>query len=318
MSEMSKINIVDLTDYEYEDSEIEKIIKESLEDQKLKDIIKSAKRVNESDTSFIKRNIEKFGLCMSSKLCCKNCPGKVSDCDFGGRTYGIKLYNGNTLISEHKTCPISDKATFELLNQMKYNFVVNDLEERFDTANPEKLKSSPDREPYFKWFKEAISSKGPVNKPFVYVTGGASGRTYIAATFANWVVNKELGKAAFVNCSTTSSSLQNLSMTNRQAFIRIINDLCKCKILVLDGFGSEYTNAFVRDAIWFEILRKRASAKRMTIINSDYQYYELKENYSEGGRAKFKAQQLVKLIEINAGTPIQLNSKENSYENKAN
>ena len=78
-------------------------------------------------------------------------------------------------------------------------------------------------------------------------------------------------------------------------------------ILVLDDFGNEFKNDFVRDAILFPILSTRASKRLLTIFTSDFSVSDIEALYSNTKAGAIRAKQIAKLIlsmsdeEINLG-----------------
>ena len=68
-------------------------------------------------------------------------------------------------------------------------------------------------------------------------------------------------------------------------------------ILVLDDFGNEFKNDFVRDAILFPILSTRASKRLLTIFTSDFTISDIEALYSNTKAGAIRAKQIAKLIQ---------------------
>ena len=69
-----------------------------------------------------------------------------------------------------------------------------------------------------------------------------------------------------------------------------------CQVLIIDDFGSEFKNDFIRDAILMQIIVKRSAKKLFTIFTSDYTIDQIETLYSTNKIAQIQAERIFKII----------------------
>ena len=123
-----------------------------------------------------------------------------------------------------------------------------------------------------------------------------TGKTFLLAVYSKEYINKGYGTVAFVDAPSEIKHLNDLNFSSKESFAKRLNELMDVDLLVLDDFGNEYKNEFIRDTIVYPLLDYRLKNNKLTWFTSSYkldditQMYALKERYSP------KANQLVSVI----------------------
>ncbi len=121
---------------------------------------------------------------------------------------------------------------------------------------------------------------------WIYITGAAnSGRSFMAAMLSIELAKREKGPIAFINSTNRFKELQDYSYSNKNGFDKTMEMYSSVPVLIIDDFGNEYKNDFVREGILLQILLKRSAKKLFTIFTSDYTMEEISSLY-ETSRAK--------------------------------
>ncbi len=119
------------------------------------------------------------------------------------------------------------------------------------------------------------------NRYWIYLYGPfRSGKTYLAISFVNSIIEHENYKVAFINTIARFDELIGLYFKNRNEFYEKIEGLKKVDLLVLDNFGSEYKNNYIRDLILKPILIYRSQFDNLiTVFTSQYRYNDVIKMY---------------------------------------
>jgi len=251
----------------------------------------------------IDRNITKVYDFVSDINYCKKCPG-ITKCQKANANLCTKIIYVNGVV-DRQLVPCSkflDRIIFEK------QFQTRDFDDTWlDTKITELDKTGPRTQAlkkYVKFITEGVND-------WIYITGGPnSGRSFLAAAFTTDAARKGKGPINFVNCSTRIHALTNLAMAKDSAskalFQKEMDKLINSQILVLDDFGNEYKNDFVRDAILFQILSTRANKKLFTIVTSDFSIEEIVSLYSTSKAGEVRAKQIGRLLVSVCGKEINL------------
>ncbi|HOH67764.1 MAG TPA: hypothetical protein PLX93_00390, partial [Bacilli bacterium] len=86
------------------------------------------------------------------------------------------------------------------------------------------------------------------------------------------------------------------SFNDKSAFAKKIVELSSLPLLVLDDFGNEYKNDFIRDTIVLPILIERAKNQRLTFFTSDFTIDEIAQLYETSKAGAIRAKQLARLL----------------------
>lgn len=279
------------------EEELEKMYQEYLT---CPEAVKQIKEMGISDDKVRYYIVKIYDFVNDLKYCSK-CPG-VSKCKKNNPLLCTELTYVNGVVDRNLN------PCRQILEQMKIEarFVYKDYDENLENATSSKL----DRRNsiIYKPIYDSIKTNQDI---WVYLKGNVgTGKSFLAASILNdYVKCYSQGRVAFIDSPFRFKELFDYSIEDKEEFENMINDLSNCKILVIDDFGNEYKNDFVRDAILFRILSNRASKHLMTIFTSEYNYSEIKELYSlnqYNSGAQIKSKKLVSLIRSKCGTIIDL------------
>ncbi len=249
----------------------------------------------------IEKNIVKIFDFVSDINYCNRCPG-VKKCNKTNPLLCTKIiYSHGELDRQLVPCK-------ELLKQVtfKNQFVIRDFEEDWLDSNLRSIDRNKGRELAINKYHNYIKTK---DNSWIYVTGNKnSGRSYLAAALTSDAARRERGPICFLNTTLRLRELYDLGYgKKKEEFDKKLDLYSNVPILVLDDFGNEFKNDFVRDAILFSILSIRAGKKLMTIFTSDFNIEEIETLYSNTKAGAIRAKQVARLIksmcdeEINLG-----------------
>ena len=109
---------------------------------------------------------------------------------------------------------------------------------------------------------------------WLYLTGGiGSGKSYFAAALSIDLAKRGLkGKCpiCFINSSKRILELSELSKQKSDDFKKKLELYSTVPVLIIDDFGHEFKNDFIRDAIVNEIITTRCNKKLFTIFTSNF------------------------------------------------
>ena len=145
---------------------------------------------------------------------------------------------------------------------------------------------------------------------WIYITGGiGSGKSYIAAVMAIELAKKAIkGKVpiCFINSAKRILELNDLNKKNNDEFKKKLEQYSTVPVLVIDDFGHEFVNDFIRDAIINEIISSRCNKRLFTIFTSNYSLGEVEVLYTTSNRGAIISKQIVKTIKAMAGEEINI------------
>lgn len=143
---------------------------------------------------------------------------------------------------------------------------------------------------------------------WIYLYGSSRlGKSYIIAMLVQDLLKKNIEtKCAFLNCPIRIKELNDLSFTNKEAFNELLKKYMNVDYLVLDDFGNEYKNEYIRDTIIYPLLSYRAKENKPVYITSHYSIKDLVSLYGINSLGKIKAQSLGDLIKTMSKKEIHL------------
>lgn len=220
---------------------------------------------------------------------CKKCPG-AKKCDKERPLLNTKIsYKNGYLDRELSPC-----AKFLERMLFEKQFLVRDFPEEWLDENLRSLDKSDGRVKLMAKYSDFIKNG---NNGWAYLTGIAnSGRSYAAAMISVDVARRKLGPVCFLNSSQRIRELGDLSYTDKPRFQREIDRYSNVPFLVLDDFGNEFKNDYVRDAIVFPIISARANKRLFTIITSDFTIDDIIALYSTSKAGEIRAKQIGRLL----------------------
>ncbi|MEA5061498.1 MAG: ATP-binding protein [Erysipelotrichaceae bacterium] len=260
--------------------------------------VKETKRLEIPDDK-IKKYIVKINDFVDDVNYCKKCPG-TAKCKKLNPLLVTRITYVNGVVDRNLLpCP-------EMLREMEYEkqFYFRDFDEDKRTANLRTLDKTSQRTSASVKVRDFIMGK---ESKWVFLNGArGTGRTYLAIAVANETANKKLGPIAFINASLRLKELNDFSYSNKSEFERLINTLSSCPLLIIDDFGNEFKNDFIRDGVVFQILSNRASKRLMTIITSDFTIDEIVTLYSTSKAGAIRAKQIGNILKDNCEEEINL------------
>ena len=247
----------------------------------------------------IKKYIVKINDFVDDVNYCKKCPG-TAKCKKLNPLLVTRITYVNGVVDRNLLpCP-------EMLREMEYEkqFYFRDFDEDKRTANLRTLDKTSQRTSALVKVRDFIMGK---ESRWIFLNGArGTGRTYLAIAVANETANKKLGPIAFINASLRLKELNDFSYSNKSEFERLINTLSSCPLLIIDDFGNEFKNDFIRDGVVFQILSNRASKRLMTIITSDFTIDEIVTLYSTSKAGAIRAKQIGNILKDNCEEEINL------------
>ena len=272
-------------------------------------IMKYCKQLGMTD-DVINDNIIKiyeFGRDLS---CCRKCPG-LKSCKKENAYLNSKItYSNGVVETQLIPCP-------ELLKRVSFErqFKVRDFPDEWLDArvgdydykirvDSEKNKNNP--------VKKALNNLTlyEIGKEmhWAYLYGAnRTGKSYLAAVMAIDLANKgNKGQVpvCYINASKRFRELSELDKLKSNEFKEKLELYSNVPVLVIDDFGNEFKNDFIRDAIVKEIITTRCSKKLYTIFTSNYTLDEIGILYSGSNSnpaAAIMAGQIVRTIKAMCG-----------------
>jgi DNA replication protein DnaC len=229
---------------------------------------------------------------------CKRCPG-IDNCIKENQLLVTKVVYDNGILDRQLT------PCKKLLEKMKLKnqFMVMDFDADWLNKEIKDLDNTSGRDLALKKYLAFYKRK---SDEWIYLTGEKNtGRSYVAASMAIDLARKEIGPIAFLNCPQRFRQLADMNFKNQELFQKTLDSYSSVPILVLDDFGNEYKNDFIRDTV-FEILNKRSNERLMTIFTSDLPIEDIVALYSTSKAAGVRARQIGRLLKNSCGEEISL------------
>lgn len=252
------------------------------------------------DDSVIKSNLSTISNYKEDQEYCAKCPG-FNKCNKRYPHYQTRLiYNGAFL--DKKLYPCTLKIDDEEKDKM---YIIRDFPASWRGASLVTMDKSKVRLPVIKKYKEALES----NRNWIYINGcNRSGKSYIAACLLNGFIEQYNRPAMYINYPSRIKDLQDLSFSNKEEFNKKIKSYSTIDILVIDDFGNEYKNEYIRDTITLAILQERARLGLVTIFTSGLNFDEIESMYAINNAGKARGKQIRRILESFAGEEIDVST----------
>lgn len=242
--------------------------------RKDKDVYNEIKKLNLT-LGEVRENVAKLTDFMNDFNYCKYCPG-INECNKKIPHTSIKIHKeGNFITSDTEPCS-------KILEQLKFDshYIVKDFKPDWRTSALRSLDLSENRRPAIKEFAKVLNGKCT---RWLYIRGNHKvGKSYLAVTFANEFIAVTDQKVAVMNCNERINQLADLSYKDKGYFEEQMDILADVPLLVLDNFGEEYKNEYVRDQIIIPLLSARANKSKVTIFTTEFTIDEIQKMYSIG------------------------------------
>lgn len=247
----------------------------------------------------VKENIAKIFDFVSDINYCKNCPG-IEKCQKNNPLTQTKIINRNGIVDVQIT-PCN-----KLLKKVSFSrqFQEADFDEDWLNSTMKDIDESKERVLAIKKYHDFIKTG---KSSWIYLNGEQStGRSFLAAALVVDAAKREKGPICYLNCSKRINELKEMSSKKNEEFQETLNRYSTVPILVLDDFGNEYKNDFIRDAIVFQILSTRANKRLFTIITSDFSFEEIETLYTTSKAGEIRAKQIGRILKAAAEKEINL------------
>ena len=223
----------------------------------------------------VRDNIGKLADYQEDFNICKNCPG-FDKCPKNTKHISMYVYkDGTYLTTRSEPCK---KYMEKLVIDSKY--LIADFPEEWKESVLKKLDLSENRRPLIKEFVNIAKGK---SHRWLFVKGNRKvGKSYVLVTFANEFVALGLGPVAVISASKQLKEIADIAYTDKEGFNEAINVLSNVPLLIIDDFGQEYKNEFIRDQIVIPVLNERSHSEKVTFFSSEFSIKEIQQLYSIG------------------------------------
>ena len=233
---------------------------------------------------------------------CRKCPG-IKQCKKDNAYLISKVvYSYGVVETNLIPCPeILKRVTFERQFLVK-DFTDQWLDSVMGDVDKSKEKTAASQN-YMKYLRNE-------DYRWLYLTGGiGSGKSFFAAVMSIDLAKRGLkGKCpiCFINASKRFLELSDLNKQKSDEFKKKLELYSTVPVLIIDDFGHEFKNDFIRDAIVNEIITTRCNKKLFTIFTSNFSLDEIEVLYSTSNAGAIMAKQIVKTIKAMCGSEINL------------
>lgn len=250
---------------------IEELLTSLKNDNEVYNILKPLGLTNKE----VRDNIGKLVDFQQDYNVCKNCKG-FDKCPKANKHVSLYLFKeGSYITTKSEPCK---KYIDELEFEAKYLY--RDFPSEWKKSKLKALDLSENRRPFIKEFCNVAKGK---SRRWLFVTGNHKvGKSYLLATFANEFIALGLGQVAFINAPSRLKDIADIAYSDKEQFKNIIETLSKVPLLVIDEFGQEYKNEFIRDQIVIPVLNERSHEERPTFFSSEFTIKEVAKLYSVG------------------------------------
>ena len=233
---------------------------------------------------------------------CRKCPG-IKQCKKDNAYLISKVvYSYGVVETNLIPCPeILKRVTFERQFLVK-DFTDQWLDSVMGDVDKSKEKTAASQN-YMKYLRNE-------DYRWLYLTGGiGSGKSFFAAVMSIDLAKRGLkGKCpiCFINASKRFLELSDLNKQKSDEFKKKLELYSTVPVLIIDDFGHEFKNDFIRDAIVNEIITTRCNKKLFTIFTSNFSLDEIEVLYSTSNAGAIMSKQIVKTIKAMCGSEINL------------
>ena len=205
--------------------------------------------------------------------------------------YSVSKKN-NILIEKEKEVP----AYHDYIYYVNH-FLYSDFD--YDSYYKLDLKSIPRKE-----LVKQIRDRAKANVSLFYIYGANNTfKTLSAIAMCNGYIKNKNYKIAFINSFKRFKELNDLSFNKfkKEEYDEMFNNLINVKVLVIDGFGDEYKNSYLRDSIVIPLLKERFKKKDLiTIITSNSSIEEISNLYKLKDSTEYQSRILKELLQNNS------------------
>lgn len=233
---------------------------------------------------------------------CDKCPG-IKNCTKDNAYLNSKVTFNNGIV---ETQLIPCRALLKRVS-FERQFLVQDFPDAWLDDSMNDVNKTKERRNAFSAYNKYVKDE---QTNWIYLTGGiGSGKSYLAAIMAIDLAKKALkGKVpiCFIDSAKRILELNDLNKKNNDEFKKKLEQYSNVPVLVIDDFGHEFVNDFIRDAIINEIISTRCNKRLFTIFTSNYSLNDIEVLYTTSNRGAIISKQIVKTIKAMCGEEINL------------
>ena len=223
---------------------------------------------------------------------CRNCPG-LKKCKKDNAYLNSKVTYANGIV---ETQLIPCRALLKRVS-FERQFVVQDFPDEWLDVTMSDIDKTKDRKTAIDLYSKYVKDE---ETNWIYLTGGiGSGKSYFATALAIDLAKRGLkGKSpiCFINSAKRILELSDLNKQKSDDFKKKLELYCTVPVLVIDDFGHEFKNDFIRDAIVNEIISSRCNKRLFTIFTSNFTLDEIEVLYATNNAGAIMSKQIVKTI----------------------
>ena len=252
--------------------EFGELFREMLEDP---DIVKLIEENNLTKEDIIRYDSMLVSYIISKEKCV-GCKG-VENCQQLNKGYSQSLfYEDDTFKLERKPCTYQQVILEEKAKAERLQVIGIDL-----SLYNDELFTNTNRKSVLAKVKQVIVNyqKGLTNKGFYLHGSYGSGKTYILANLAKILVSSN-ARVIFAYYPDLVRKIKGY--IGKTEFEEIIDELKNIEVLILDDFGGESPNSYIRDEVLLPILQERMAYNRLTFMSSNLNAEQVLEHLAEG------------------------------------
>lgn len=241
----------------------------------------------------VRNNLIELGDFIQDCDYCSHCPG-LNNCSKDNPRIVTEIeFKDGKIYKKYSPCKKSIEK-FKFQSQ----FLVSDFDKELETATLESkdtIKNKERNQAIFKYLDFIENGKFA----WIYLSGKPrQGKTYLASLFAIDAAKKGKGPICFLDSCQRIQELRDLASNRNLSdeYMKRVELYSSCPILILDGFGNEFKNDFIRDSIVIPILMRRSTKKLFTVFTSNFTIDEIAQLYTTNYGSELRAKQLGNLI----------------------
>ena len=239
------------------------------------DIVKLIEENNLTNEDIVKNDSMLVSYIISKEKCV-GCKG-IEKCQQLNKGYSQSIfYEDDTFKLERKPCAYQQVLLEEKAKAERLQVIGIDL-----SLYNDELFTNTNRKSVLAKVKQVIVNyqKGLANKGFYLHGSYGSGKTYILANLAKILVSSN-ANVVFAYYPDLVRKIK--SLIGKTEFEEIIDELKNIEVLILDDFGGESPNSYIRDEVLLPILQERMAYNRLTFMSSNLNAEQVLEHLAEG------------------------------------
>ncbi|MCD8209797.1 MAG: hypothetical protein LUC31_03150 [Coprobacillus sp.] len=237
-------------------------------------------------------------------LICSKCPGIEKCSKESFVTSNIKVHSG---VVEELFIPCQQILKLTTLNT---RYILRDYPQEWDILDIKTGNLDTSKKRY-----DAIQ-RAYFDRKSTYIQGAENtGKSYLATAITNEIAKDGVDKICYLDSVYRINEMNKASEEEREEMIKRYS---RCNLLVLDNFGEEFANDYIRDQIIKKIIKFRNERQLETIYVSKFSFNELFEHYITVSKdSRYKAKDLVDLIALDCDHEIVVSNLAGLYEEKS-